>query len=352
MADRNVNVMHLLLSSLSNNDLVLLYPHGNWAVQDTPYLAMPTKKILPLASCKNPLGTKPLQETLNAILRDDLGLTISKPTWKKRLPAMSMEMCSPRSGEETTYNITSLVVPLEDELLEEARVRLKGRFVRPNQVLPFGGLSPTARLVFDQLRGVAKKKRVPDEWTSRLLAIKDGGYDGFVSLIDEARPWLTLKLRGNAYTRDLFSVAQDVEDALQEATLRAYTNLAAFHHDKGYAKGWLWIITRNCAINILRQRTGKRAFSTLEDDGKAFDVADDWNAMEHMEDDEVMAIARKMFEQVLAKVPEKMRVACTLRYREDLSLAEIAEEMGEEIATVGTWLYRFRQMLKGLKSEE
>ena len=134
--------------------------------------------------------------------------------------------------------------------------------------------------------------------------------------------------------RALLSSDADAEDAVSEATLRAWQAFGRLRDEKSL-KGWLIKITVNCAYE--HRRRGARV--TYTDDleplaGGAEDRHDFtlWDAV--------------------CRLPADYRVATVLYYYEDMTTAEIAKALGVREGTVRSRLSRARSRLRTLLEEE
>lgn len=106
------------------------------------------------------------------------------------------------------------------------------------------------------------------------------------------------------------------EDIVQESFIKAFQKLAMFEGRSSF-KSWLFQIAMNTAKNRLRGR----AFETSSLDDSA--VAVDPGAETSMIRSDVRGLIRREVD----RLPEKQRIALTLRVYEDLSFKEIAEIM-------------------------
>lgn len=134
--------------------------------------------------------------------------------------------------------------------------------------------------------------------------------------------------------RVLLDSDADAEDAVSEATLRAWQAFGRLRDEKSL-KGWLIRITVNCAYE--HHRRGARV--TYTDDleplaGGAEDRHDFtlWDAV--------------------CRLPKDYRVATVLYYYEDMTTAEIAKALGVREGTVRSRLARARNRLRTLLEEE
>ncbi len=125
----------------------------------------------------------------------------------------------------------------------------------------------------------------------------------------------------------------DAEDALQDALIAVWHNLAAFRGDSSLGT-WLYRIAANAALALVRKRRD------LSYDGiEGFDVVDDSR-------DFTEGVAdRDRVQEALRGIPEDFRVALVLREYGQLSYDEIAEHQGILVQTVKTRINRARSMV-------
>lgn len=139
--------------------------------------------------------------------------------------------------------------------------------------------------------------------------------------------------------RYAFSMLRDeraAEDAVQEAFERALAALGRYHEGRLRAmrlRPWLYRITLNVTRNRLRRTRevtveNVSAVSGAGGDGAREDVMD-------------VLVA-------LGRLPERQRVAVTLRYLQDLPYAEISGVTGWPEGTVKTLVRRGLERLRGL----
>jgi RNA polymerase sigma-70 factor (ECF subfamily) len=152
------------------------------------------------------------------------------------------------------------------------------------------------------------------------------------------------------YNRRLFRTARSVlheesaaEDAVQEAYIRAFVNIAQYEPTGSFA-AWLTRITINEAL-MLRRRQLRQPVS-LEDLSAAGDdaYADPQTLNPDDESDETSA--RQLLERALDRLPCAFRTVFVLREVEQLSVAETAASLGINAATVKTRLHRARNRLR------
>jgi len=139
---------------------------------------------------------------------------------------------------------------------------------------------------------------------------------------------------------------EDSEDAVQEALLKAFQNLAGFREDSQFST-WLIRITLNQSLMKLRKRTHKE-FSLDEDfraDGDVlqFDVPD------RAPDPEQLCWASELRDILVRTVEELrpiLRTVFVLRDVEGLSIEQTAQVLNLSQATVKARLWRVRLQLR------
>jgi RNA polymerase sigma-70 factor, ECF subfamily len=144
------------------------------------------------------------------------------------------------------------------------------------------------------------------------------------------------------YSSAVYSVALRVlrdsgqaEDVLQEVFLQLWREPGAFVQQRGSLGGWLIVIARNRAIDLLRRR---KPTDPVEDVVLASSI----NVADEAERNTTMQRVR----QIIARLPMEQRNALELAYFEGLSHTEIASRTGEPLGTIKT---RIRQALISLR---
>lgn len=156
------------------------------------------------------------------------------------------------------------------------------------------------------------------------------------------------------YDRNVFRIAQhitqnreDAEDVVQDAFLKAYTNLGQF---QGQSKFYTWLvrIAVNEALMRLRRRRPERMVSLdedvkTEDDSVPREVAD-WspNPEQLYSQSELHEILTK----TIQGLPPSFRTVFVLRDVEGLSTEEAAEALDLSIPAVKSRLLRARLQLR------
>jgi RNA polymerase sigma-70 factor (ECF subfamily) len=156
------------------------------------------------------------------------------------------------------------------------------------------------------------------------------------------------------YDRNVFRIAQhitqnreDAEDVVQDAFLKAYTNLGQF---QGQSKFYTWLvrIAVNEALMRLRRRRPERMVSLDEDvkteeDSMPREIAD-WTP--NPEQQYNQAELKDILSRTIQGLPTSFRTVFVLRDVEGLSTEETAEALGLSIPAVKSRLLRARLQLR------
>lgn len=140
--------------------------------------------------------------------------------------------------------------------------------------------------------------------------------------------------------------ADDAEDLTMEAFAKAFKNLHKFKKDYTFST-WLFRIATNNTIDFIRKKKLKTMSlnTTLSDDGGNsvnIDVEDDEN---NPQDEFIRSQRIEMVRVFVDKLPAKYRKLVELRYFQELSYDEIAQELDKPLGTVKAQLHRSRELL-------
>lgn len=158
------------------------------------------------------------------------------------------------------------------------------------------------------------------------------------------------------YNRRLFRVARsivlddgDAEDILQEAYLRAFSNLASFRGDSSLAT-WLTRIVVNEALQRLRRNVDRPhdvlAMLAHEVPSNVFTFPSSANPPSDPERSMAQREMIRLVEREIDKLPIDFRTVLIARVLEDMSIEETADALGLQPETVKTRLHRARGLLR------
>jgi RNA polymerase sigma-70 factor, ECF subfamily len=136
-----------------------------------------------------------------------------------------------------------------------------------------------------------------------------------------------------AHCRRLLGSADDAEDALQEALLRAWRSLPQFE-GRGSLRWWLYRIATNSALDVIRRRR-----QLVPIDEEPADDAPDADPAGRYERREDVERALVMAERILTA---RQRAVLILREVLGFSAKESAERLDMSVAAVNSALQRAR----------
>lgn len=158
-----------------------------------------------------------------------------------------------------------------------------------------------------------------------------------------------------AYEGQLYRMAygmlhsrEDAGDAVQESFLKAYLSLGSFRKESRFSV-WLYRITANCCLDLLRARSKRSECALSDSEGEAIELPDGRPEPEQqlLQKEESAALHR-----AIAELPAEYRTALLLREGSALSYAEIAAALGIEEGTVKSRIYRARRRLAAVLQPE
>ncbi len=141
-------------------------------------------------------------------------------------------------------------------------------------------------------------------------------------------------------------LANDAEDVVQEAFLKAHDRLAGFRGQSRFGS-WLYRVAYNRALDQRRAaaRRERRARRSAEDPSAPPRV-------DHAAGERLIAAERdRAVRAALARVPQPYQTALRSFYWLELPVAEIAELLGVAPGTVKSYLHRGRAKLARLLEE-
>jgi RNA polymerase sigma-70 factor (ECF subfamily) len=157
------------------------------------------------------------------------------------------------------------------------------------------------------------------------------------------------------HSRDVFRLAfritgneMDAEDAVQETFLKAYKRLESFDGRSSFGT-WLYRVTANTSIDVLRRRRRHSSRSTSLD----HDAAQGREPATHDPSPDRLVYSGEVKEHIhaaLNELTELERAAFVMRHFENFSLAEISRALG--LRTSATKQAVFRAVKKMRKTLE
>lgn len=156
---------------------------------------------------------------------------------------------------------------------------------------------------------------------------------------------LVLKYQKPVYNLALRTLGDPDEafDAAQEAFIRAWKKLDSVRADAAFSS-WLYRLTTNVCLDMLRANKRKRTISLTVEEGEApIDLPDPTPTPE---DALMKASDREAVRAAMDSLEPDQRQVLTLRIINDLSYQQIAEVLDVAEGTVKSRLSRARQCLK------
>ena len=138
--------------------------------------------------------------------------------------------------------------------------------------------------------------------------------------------------------RFLLSNAQDAEDTVQEAALRAFRFYDSFRGQN--SRAWFLRIVRNTAYTLLQRRRGHETDIAFDEElhTPGPDTPDIGAAVD-------ATLDRELVRSAIDQLPPEFREVITLRELEDCSYKEIADIANVPVGTVMSRLARARAQL-------
>jgi RNA polymerase sigma-70 factor (ECF subfamily) len=137
--------------------------------------------------------------------------------------------------------------------------------------------------------------------------------------------------------------ADEVQDVVQEAFIKAYRALGAFRGESAFYT-WLYRIAINTAKNHLLSRARRPPGVDIEvEDAEYLEGAGALRDIADPESQLATEQLRQVIDAAIRALPEELRTALTLREFEGLSYEEIAEVMRCPVGTVRSRIFRARE---------
>jgi RNA polymerase sigma-70 factor (ECF subfamily) len=161
-----------------------------------------------------------------------------------------------------------------------------------------------------------------------VLRCQAGDEGAFVQLLD----WFAE--RTLTYLEGL--VGPDAEDVHQEVWLSVYRGIRTLHNPRGF-RTWLFRTTRHHAIDCLRRRKREQRLLEL--------AAVEANESNAGEEEREIVWDGTFLDAAMSELSPAHREVVLLRYRDDLSYADIAMVVGCPVGTVRTRLHHAKRKL-------
>lgn len=184
-------------------------------------------------------------------------------------------------------------------------------------------------------RATVRNPIAPGEPTSDgevVRAVLRGEVEQYAQLVRRYRE------RYARYATQLLGAVDPAEDAMQEAFIRAYDQLASCRDPDNFA-GWFFMILRNCCYAEARagRRNAGEALGPAQLNQAGTDRAD--GPLEEAE-------RRRRMERALERLTTEQREVFVLKHDEGLSYDEIARKTGLSIASLKMRMHRAYDRLR------
>lgn len=137
------------------------------------------------------------------------------------------------------------------------------------------------------------------------------------------------------------------EDVVHDAFIKIWQNADAYHSDLGSARGWLYTLTRNLALNALkysqRQVLAEPDFLLDLCDNKVLESNEKQDGLSELADDPLTQESLKICLEHLQPEPK----LCVLHaYVDGYTQQEIAKLLDKPLGTIKSWIKRSLSTLK------
>ena len=138
----------------------------------------------------------------------------------------------------------------------------------------------------------------------------------------------------------------DAEDTLQETWLKAYVHIGTFEGRSAFSS-WLTRIAINSALMLSRKHRSHSVYS-LEGsvDGDDMKLPEPKETAHDPEESCILNALEYECACAIQRLPPTLRAVVQLRYREDASVAQIADNLGISVAAVKSRLLRARSQIR------
>ncbi len=142
------------------------------------------------------------------------------------------------------------------------------------------------------------------------------------------------------YAKKFIFNNEDAKDIVQEAFIKAYTNIQSFDASRSFS-AWMYAIAHNEFINAIKKKSKMPVFFFDFDAIFPHPIS-----LETADRNVNNAELRRMLDMCLDKLDPKYREPLILYYFEEMDYKEIAEILAVPISTVGVRIARGKLILK------
>ena len=159
---------------------------------------------------------------------------------------------------------------------------------------------------------------------------------------------LCFRLIYNRYAAKIYSKCLSIlkneaqaQDATQEIFTKIFMNLSKFG-EKSKFSTWIYSITYNYCIDYIRRKKKQKNLFSDEME-KAPDIIDE------VPDHELLQMEVKKLKTVLQRIPEGDKMILMMKYRDEMSIKEIASTLGKSESAVKMKIKRAKAKAQKLK---
>jgi RNA polymerase sigma-70 factor (ECF subfamily) len=175
-----------------------------------------------------------------------------------------------------------------------------------------------------------------------VVKAKEGDQKAYASLMQRYKEgiyFMALKMLNNK---------EDAMDITVETFGKAFENLDKYRPEYAFST-WLFRIATNNCIDFIRKRKLSLVSMSDMDDGEGKDhpvyiVSDSLNP----EENSIIRQQRAQLKLLVDNLPERHRKLIILRFYEEFSYSEIAEQLDLPLGTVKTQLYKAKRLLHNI----
>jgi RNA polymerase sigma-70 factor (ECF subfamily) len=177
------------------------------------------------------------------------------------------------------------------------------------------------------------------DWKLIQLALKKGDQKAYAELMGRYKDTIFFMLLKMVKDKD------DADDLTIEAFGKAFRNLAQYTPDFAFST-WLFKIATNNCIDFIRRKKDAvsldRTYENSDGDEMSFEPKSDTL---NPEEKAIKKQKIQMMQSVVEKLQPRYRMLVELRYFQEKSYEEIAQELDLPIGTVKAQLFRARELL-------
>lgn len=132
--------------------------------------------------------------------------------------------------------------------------------------------------------------------------------------------------------------SQEAEDVVHDAFMNIWTRAASFDASLGSGRGWIYSVTRNLALNSVRN--GAREVSVDEETAEALDAHNTMAAYAQLTEAFELNASLGKLNECLARLEPARRNCILYAYVDGCSHGEIAQRTQTPLGTVKAWIKR------------